>query len=83
MARNLPFGLRAVILIRAGVLLSRNDCRDRDGGEESGEDEQPSAKCRHLSSPPVNVSHASAVKNSTQKIVQAVVIVRSWFGWGS
>ena len=65
-----------------GVLLSRDDCRDRYGGEECGEDEYPDAESGHLS-PPVNVSHASAAKNSTKKIVQAAVIVRSWFGWGS
>ena len=53
--------------------LSRRYRCDRDGGEECGEDEQPSAESGHLS-PPVNVSHARAVKNSTQKIVQAIVI---------
>ena len=53
--------------------LSRHNRRDRDRGEECGEDEQPGAESGHLS-PPVNVIHARAIKNSTQKIVQAIVI---------
>ena len=54
--------------------LSRHYRCDSDGGEECGEDEQPGAERSHLSPPPVNVSHARAVKNSTQKIVHAIVI---------
>ena len=58
---------------RVSELSRRNRC-DSDGGEECGEDEQPGAERGHLLSPPVNVSHARAVKNSTQKMVRAVIL---------